>query len=62
MDMAMAAAIPITVTTGPIHITASRIDRTHIARTTGITAEESITHVTVTGVKLGKVVFCELAG
>ena len=53
MDMAMAAAIP---------ITASRIDRTHIARTTGITAEEFITHVTVTGVKLSKVVFCGLAG
>ena len=62
MAMGMATAIPITATTGPIHITAPRIVRTHIARTTGITAEEFITHVTVTGVKLGKVVFCELVG
>ena len=53
---AMAMAIPITATTGPIHITASRIVRTPIARTTGITAEEFITHVTVIGVKLGKVI------
>ena len=58
----MAAAIPITVTTGPIPITGSRIVHTRTARTTGITAEEFITHVTVTGVKLGKFVFCELAG
>ena len=55
--MAMGMGIPITATTGPIHITASRIVRTDIARTTGITAEEFITHVTVIGVKLGKVIF-----
>ena len=55
--MGMATAIPITATTGPIHITAPRIVRTHIARTTGITAEEFITHVTVTGVKPARLFF-----
>ena len=55
--MAMGMGIPITATTGPIHITASRIVRTHIARTTGITAEEFITHVTVTGVKPARLFF-----
>lgn len=55
--MAMGMGIPITATTGPIHITAPRIVRTHIARTTGITAEEFITHVTVTGVKPARLFF-----
>jgi hypothetical protein len=52
--MATAMGIPITGTTGPIHITAPGIVHTDIVRIMGIAAEE-FTRVTVTGVKLGKI-------